>query len=257
MRIRQGYIAPHMEHFKKDFLELWGLREYDNPNEPCVFADLQKDETREMMINHNSIAIAMWGGGDTGENVADHVKGYSHIKHPVYGAYRLFLIEMGIDHKSKCVAWKNYDSFQPVPLGDKIYCYLGDDTEFKQTYYGAKYLPKLIEVFGKDRFIFAVRGNTIEWVRDNYYTDSFINIRMNPWAGATTMWEMGCMGRKSIANFTDNAPCALSFKSIDDVIDLIKEEEKKIGTIQYEVSDKTKAFLDYRNDDWLWTEYWK
>ena len=257
MRIEQGYIAPHMEHFKKDFLELWGLREYDNPNEPCVFADLQKEETRHMMITHNAFAIAMWGGGDTGEHVAREVKPHSHIKHPVYGAYRLFLDEMSIPYRKKCVAWKSYDPFQPVPLGDKIYCYVGDETEGKQLYYGIPYIKELIKIFGEDRFILAVRGKEINWLRDNYYTQSFINIRINPWGGATTMWEMGCMGRKSVANFTDGAPCALSYRSIDDIVDHIREEEKKIGTVQHEVSNQTRSFLDYKNDDWLWTEYWQ
>ena len=97
----------------------------------------------------------------------------------------------------------------------------------------------------------------MDWVKENYYTNSFVNIRMNPWAGATTMWEMGCMGRKTIGNFTDGAACGLPYKSIDDIIDWIKVEEKKIGTIQTAVADGTRSFLDYKNDDWLWTEYWK
>ena len=209
------------------------------------------------MVNHKAEAIAMWGGGDTSETIADQVKRHSHIKHPVYGAYRLFMVEMDIEHKQKCVAWKSYNDFQPVPLGNKIYCYLGDNTEFKQKYYGAHHVQRLVEVFGKDRFIFAIRGNSMDYVRDEYYANSFINIRMNPWAGATTMWEMGCMGRKSIVNFTDGAACGLPYKSMDDVIDSIREEEKKIGTMQKGVADATRKFLDETNDDWLWTEYWK
>ena len=258
MRTLQGYVPPHMVHFENGFMQKWDLKPYTDPNSPCVFLDISNEATRQLIVNHKSLAIVIWGGGDTSEENAYLIGHLKHVVTPVYGPFRIMMEEFGGKNwVNKVLALKSYQDFKPVPLGDKIYFYMGDESDYKKRYYGLPFLEPVIKYFGIDRFILAIRGNDINWLRDNFYTQSFVNVRMNPWAGATTMWEMGHMGRKTVCNWTENAPCAISYHSIEDVINAIKKEEEKIGTIQTQIAHDTKKFMNEYDDRWLYTEFWE
>jgi hypothetical protein len=258
MRVMQGHVPEHMVHFEDGFLKKWNLVPYTDPNSPCVFLDISNSHTREMIARHKSLAIVIWGGGDTSEENADFVGRLKHAVTPVYGPFKVMMQEFGhVNWVDKVLALKSYKDFAPVTLGDKIYFYSGDDSDFKKKYYGLPYLEPVIDYFGRDRFIIAIRGNEINWLRDNFYSKSFVSVRINPWAGATTMWELGHMGIKTICNMTNSAPCAIAYRSVEDIINAIKQEEKKIGTIQTQVARDTKKFMNEHDDSWLYTEYWE
>jgi len=70
------------------------------------------------------------------------------------------------------------------------------------------------------------------------------------------MWELGHMGIKTIAQAQGKLPNVLEYKNIDQVVDLIRQEEKKIGTIQCGVARQTRSVIT-TDDSWLKISFWK
>ena len=91
---------------------------------------------------------------------------------------------------------------------------------------------------------------------NQFYNQCFVYVKPNPRGGSTSMWELAHMGRKTIAQNQDGAPNVLEYKDINDIINLIYQEEKKIGTIQEQVSkDTQKIFMN--KSDWLTLDFWR
>ena len=55
MKITQASVLPHFHFFKKDFLSRWGLKDYYDPNIPCVFFGAR--DQSELIQNHQSYKI--------------------------------------------------------------------------------------------------------------------------------------------------------------------------------------------------------
>jgi hypothetical protein len=64
------------------------------------------------------------------------------------------------------------------------------------------------------------------------------------------------MGRNTITINIEDAPNFLQYKSDDELMRLVDQEFKKIGTVQNEVSEKTRNYF-HQSDDWLHEDYWK
>jgi len=64
------------------------------------------------------------------------------------------------------------------------------------------------------------------------------------------------MGRKCIHNGDLPGSIKWDKKNIDDIIDNINNEAKKIGSTNKELYKKTKKFIDV-GTDWLNVEYWR
>ncbi len=64
------------------------------------------------------------------------------------------------------------------------------------------------------------------------------------------MWELGHMGRKTITFNQGDIPNVLNYKSFDEIVSHIKNEEIKIGTLQNEVAEQTKNIF-MNGDNWL------
>ena len=86
---------------------------------------------------------------------------------------------------------------------------------------------------------------------------SFLNINFSDGNGLASVIELGLMGRKTIFNpkIENNIqriefPNFINYNSIEDIITIINEESKKIGTIQNPI--------DAHNikDEWLDLNFW-
>jgi len=64
------------------------------------------------------------------------------------------------------------------------------------------------------------------------------------------------MGRRTIYNGDIPGSISWNKNNIDEIIKNIDIESQKIGTINYEVSNNIKNFIDVKND-WLDTKFWK
>jgi len=136
--------------------------------------------------------------------------------------------------------------FKPNPLGDNIYCYLGDESS-KQIM-GFSFMEKLKRETSFN-IIYGFLGNNIEYVKEHYYDKCFINIKPNIVGGITTAVELAYMGRFTISD----AKAPFCINSLDNILSLIDQESKKIGTIQQ------SCIGNYYNagDEWKLIKYWK
>jgi hypothetical protein len=142
---------------------------------------------------------------------------------------------------------KDFSIFTPNRLGNKVYCYLG--SESSREIMGYSFMEKLRSRISFE-IIYGFLGNSIEYVKEQYYDKCFVNIKPNPIGGTTTAVELAYMGRKTISN--TEAPFCINYKDIDHIADLIKEESKKIGTIQ------PSCVGNYYNtgEEWKQTKFW-
>ncbi len=67
------------------------------------------------------------------------------------------------------------------------------------------------------------------------------------------------MGRKTIQheykNIADQGPHYLYYKDDKELVKLVKQESKKVGTLQEELAKKVRECY-HESDDWLYEEYW-
>lgn len=68
--------------------------------------------------------------------------------------------------------------------------------------------------------------------------------------GMTTVRELAYMGRKTICNSLYKFPSLIPYRDQNDIIELINEESKKIGTIQPSIISHNI------NNEWLYTDFW-
>jgi len=89
------------------------------------------------------------------------------------------------------------------------------------------------------------------------YERCFCGLRLTKHDGLPNqVIEMGVMGRRTIYNGDIPGSISWNKNNIDEIIKNIDIESQKIGTINYEVSNNIKNFIDVKND-WLDTKFWK
>ena len=92
---------------------------------------------------------------------------------------------------------------------------------------------------------------------ERLYSKTFTRyIKQDKVRGTVTSWKLGVMGRNTITINVEAAPNFLQYKSDDDLLRLVDEESKKIGTTQNGVPEKVKSYF-HQSDDWLHEDYWK
>ncbi len=253
----QVHVSGSLDYFKKFFKEKWDLVDYNNINEPAIFFGLYHQHEIQRFINHKGEKMIIWGGAD------QHINKFNKLKNiPNFvgsPAYRPPMIntfkKIGYPYKEIIIPFKDYSSLAPTPLGDKIYVYKGLNGNRKGYYKWDQYIVPLIKYFGKDRVIYS-QNQKIEYIINNHYNDSFVYVKPNEKGGNTTMWELAHMGRKTISNNQGDIPNVINFNNLESIIESIKNEEKKIGTIQLEVAEETKKCM-VNNKEWLNVKFWK
>lgn len=251
MRIEQVYISHHVTFFAKEFMKLWGLREYDNANDPALFFGCYDHREIEVIKAHRGFKLVMPTGEGSSlafapeDNV--HVVSSPALVIPDKPDY--------LNCKELVIPVKDYSLFKPEPLGDKIYCYQGRGTEGCKRKYNYALLKELMQELGEDRFLIGYQGHTIEEMIEQFYKPSFINLQLNPQAGFSSTLEMAHMGRYSICNIT--APFCFNYGCLDDIISHAKREiYVPYEYIREGISKQANYFLHY-STDWLYTEYWQ
>jgi hypothetical protein len=89
----------------------------------------------------------------------------------------------------------------------------------------------------------------------SYYSKAFIYVKPTPMGGCTSMIELGCMGIRTVGIGHSSFPSFITYKNLSHLFRIIKNESKKIGKIQSDVSESTFKILD--TSDWLNTDFWK
>lgn len=255
MKIVQCHISPGVKFFGDNFKKKWNLVDYYDRNLPCVFLGCYKVEDIDIVKKHVGFKVILFTGSDANNVLKFSKEDRINIISDTLVCWDGFKnLNNFSSSKFLMLPLKDYSKFTSTPLGDKIYAYQGRLTKSFQAHYRKDLVDELIKHFGKDRVILGYQGNSIDFVEENYYKKSFINIQFNSRAGLVTVLEMAHMGRRSISNYP--APFCIKFKTIEDVIKSIEEESKRIGYLQSEVSEAAKKFM-FVGDSWLDTKFWE
>lgn len=253
---KQVYVSSNLIYFKEFFKKKWGLVDYHNINEPAIFFGLYNKQEMQRFRKHKGLKMVIWGGADQSIPKFKEVKDTSNfVGSP---AYRPPLVksfkEIEYPYREIVLPFKDYSSLKATPLGEKIYVYRGIGGNRGDYYKWDEYITPLMKYFGADRFVYS-QNQKIDYIVDNLYSKSFIYIKPNEKGGSTTMWELAHMGRKTVSKNQGNIPNVLNFNDMESIIKIIKNEEKKIGTIQLEVVEQTKNCM-VNDKDWLNVKFW-
>jgi hypothetical protein len=246
MRIQQAHISKSLDLFRDGFMSRWNIVPYHDCEAPALFVGIYSSVDVAKFNDHNGLKIVLFGGADM-----------PNIK-CLKGNFFVVCDEFSYDHslsnyysgkvKKIRIPFKDYSDFKPVPLGNKIYCYQAGQSSLCGAKYRYDILKEVIKYFGSDKVIVGYQGHDIDYVRENYYAKSFVNLQLNPMAGFTSALEMAHMGRLSISNH--RAPFCIHYKDVADIILKIESIERNRLTAD------PSGFL-HESDDWLYTEYWK
>lgn len=256
-QVFQCYASqPMEEHFAKGLRERWNLSNYSDPNTPTVMFGWYGDTDDVNFINnHKGPLIMLWGGADMNSRRAVQLVKRANTYQIGYGWQSDLLTTWNVPHKKVIVPIKDYSRFQPTPLGDKIYVYKGWKVDRGSYFNWRESIQPLINEWGEDNFVFGM-GHDIDYVHENFYKKSFVYIKPNQRGGSTGMWELGYMGRKTIAQNQGGAPNVLEYRDLRDIANLVNQEAKKIGTVQEEVSQQVQNYMMNTNE-WLNLDWWK
>lgn len=250
MDITQIRVAPEVIFFSDGLYKKWNLKPYQDINKPCIFFGVYNDRDIQLIKRHVGFKIIWFT--NTSENSKQLSKKLIGIDNLVMINDGGIDIPVGVKSKKIILPIKDFSGFKPTKLGDKIYCYIGNNNlTNKHGYPIVKEIEKRIDF----EIIYGKLGNSISYIKDNYYDKCFLNINISDsrGSGMTTLAELGYMGRYTISNTIHNYPCVKRYKSIDDIVEIINEESKKIGTIQPSLMEK--HFYD--DTDWLNLDFWK
>jgi len=255
--IKQVYFADTLNFFKEDFLRRWKLKEYNNPNEPSLFVGLYSNKDVDTFTNHKSYKVLYFAGNDLQPPQLKIASQTPHTSCIGYGADWLYktLDSYNIPYTKTRILLKSFDDFIPTPLGENIYVYKGLNGNRPDHYKWKEIVQPLQQVFGEDRIIFS-QNLPLKELQEKYYNDCFVYIRPNPMGGGTAMFELGHMGRRTITNHHSDFSMCSGYKNINEMLDLIMEESKKIGTIQPQIAKELKSMFDHKGD-WLNLNHYK
>lgn len=245
---KQAYVSNILPHFKKGFMEKWGFKEYTDPNSPAVFLGIYSQQDMNVFRQHKSYKILHFGGNDLHPPQINLVKNESKVFLVGYGWIGEVFRINNLRYKEVIIPLKDFSEFTPTVLGDKIYIYKGIYGDRPDYFKWQKVVEPLQKTFGKDRIIFT-NHKPIEQLKEEYYNNCFVYVKPNERGGSTSMWELGHMGRKTITFNQGDVPNVLNYKSFDEIVSHIKNEESKIGTLQNEVSEQTKNI--FVGEEWL------
>jgi hypothetical protein len=249
-RIKQALVAQQISFFKENFLNRWDLQEYYDPNEPCIFFGGR--ELSKYIQDHNSIKIVI-------PATPNDIPNFSIVTN----RKDLFIISplkdtipFEVPCKDILIQIKDYSLFQPNILGDKIYFYSGFKNGYDE-YNKHKQVITQIENQTGYEVITTAHPNLnnffdVNYLKTNFYDKSFLNLNLSKDGNhLTTAIELGMMGRKTIMKKNyQNFSFMIDYVDIENIISIIKEESKKIGTIQPKIDAHSVGA------EWLDLNYW-
>lgn len=253
--IKQGRVSQSISSFK--FLEKYKLSEYKNPREPAIFFGCYNPpKDFNTIINHKSLGILVWGGTDIQMIDPYKLRKIKEKKNIKYIAQSGF-IENDLKHAGIICKRLPITTIKPIlnlqSLGNYIYCYA---PKCRYNFYGGRILDKLKKLLPNEKFIIA--SSPRQYSKEQLielYKNCFIGLRLTSHDGLPhTVVELGLMGRRCI--FNDEIPNAIQWKTIQDIIRIIKIEKLKIGQTNLQIANAIYNFLNIDNS-WLNENYWK
>ena len=251
----QCHIGPSVQFFGKEFMKRWNFIPYTDVNKPVVFFGVNNQH--ELINNHKGPKILITSGP------AD-LPNWNIIKN----RENLFLlsavdklnehIPSDIIFKREMIELKDFSTYKPNVLGNKIYVYTGT-AQWDVNSYVIDELQPLLPY----ELIYTKHGALkdyydLKYLKENYYDKSFMCINVTAGYGMTTVRELALMGRKTAMNpinYTHSfSKASLPFElnhPTKGLVKVIEKEAKKIGTIQPSINLHTQS-----DDQWLYLDYY-
>ena len=257
MRIKQcKMLNKNQEKRFKNFFKKYSLDKYDNFKDPAIFFSLWGFG---LIKRHEGFAVIIWRGSDIikMENKLKSIRKMKNVYHVAISSYIANDLEKyGIKYKFIPIVGVDLKYFKPFPMGNEIYTYIPDSNPKK---YYARYGFKIVKKIQKKiKYKINIINSPTQYSKKelvDIYKKCFCGFRMTKHDGLPSqVIEMGLMGRKSFYN--GNIPGSIKWdKSINNIVEDIEKEAQKIGSIDYEYSEKISNFIDI-SDNWLDTEFW-
>jgi len=229
--IKQVRVSHGLRRFKKGLMERWNLEDYHDKDAPCLFFNINGKEDIDAVKNHKGFKLIFFGNA-RGNQFIESLIGIKDLV-VIYNGYLNVPKNIQIKDMGNATPFeiRDYSIFRPNKLGNKIYAYIGNDKQKEK--YGYSILKNLQKSI-KYEIIFGLQGHTIEYVKQNYYDNCFLNLNLNlsGGGGITTATELAFMGRKTIMNTKFRYPFIIPHENDEDIIRLINQEAQKINTIQ-------------------------
>ena len=218
-------------------------------NKPMIFFGVYTNEDLELIKNHNSYSLIIWGGSDSLPSFALRAKQHKlftikknifHIAQSLWIANDLKLYKYAF----KQVAWYSLKKhlFNCCKKGKCIYIYKSNEV-----FYGKNIYNKIRKELEKK---YQIIDGIAPWLphdkMPSLYNKCFIGLRLVPHDGlASTVQELGLMGIKCVHN--GNSPSALNYNTISDILSHIEKEAKTIGTKDEKLAEEVKKYLTIPN----------
>jgi hypothetical protein len=281
--LRQAYVGKGYELFKNDFMKKYKFCNYTNINNPCIFYGIGKDSIIKIK-KHIGPKVIVFCGSDILHHM-NKLKTLKNLKNVYFLSISIFIFNIlqkyGINsrrlHLSPTLK-NNLNLYTPVKKGNSIFIYTGLGS--RKDIYGFPIWKKLILKFPDINFIVTtnpicykmhknhttikitdninikvITFNNYDDLLNNAYKKCFLGLRLTTNDGNSAIVnELGLLGIKSVHN--GYQPCAINYKSFEDIVDIINRERKTIGTIDYNIHKQMINF-NYVGYNWLNINYYK
>jgi hypothetical protein len=248
-RIIQSSSSPEAKFFLDKFNKRWNLMEYHNPRIPCFFFGCLGQHDR--INNHEGLKVVVFMS-PTDNRQLNLIKPSENL---IFLSSPFFKIPDQYKVKDVRIETQDYSIFKPSRLGNKIYSHIGNMG--RSRIFKFDELMKLQDkldweiIFGMSKTGADTYLSPIN-LKNRFYDNCFVNINLSNGAGETTIRELAKMGRRTITNLSNDYPCTINYVDHGHIIELIKEESKKIGTIQPDLMSGYR----YTGDEWLTADFW-
>jgi hypothetical protein len=275
-KIEQLYLSANLYKYKDDnrIHSYHKLNDYNDIYKPCFFYGIAKDQDIDTILNHKGKKYVIFSGGDIdllyhiNKNTRYTNTRWNFLKklHNLDEIYYIPRSEFMISDM-KLLNYKYtyypfygdaYSIYDIKPKGNKIYFYTYPD--YQKYLYGHSIVEEIKKRKPEYEFIQLTHNNAYLQNKEfcdesNIYTcesndeliekyqQCFIALRLTNHDGiANSVLELGSLGIKTIYN-DSKCPAALTYNSIDDVINHIENEKKTIGTIDDKLIENVKNFI--------------
>jgi len=227
-KILQAHFSQSVKFFENDFLKRWNIKPYSNPNAPAIFLGVCRPEDVTVINNHKDFKLVC----NTGKlrDIFHLINSENVVVTATMGGLaddERFNLEPTYQYKEASFEIKDFSPFLPNPLGPKVYCYLGNES-------GKHVMGYEVAMEVKERIpfemIIGMQGKSMNYVKENYYDQCFVNLKPSITGGLTTACELAHMGRFTISN--SKAPFCKGWETVDDIVNIINQECFKINSIQ-------------------------
>ncbi len=250
------HVSSGIDFFKNQILKTHkNLKLRYDINKPCVFFGIYNNIDVNLIRNHKSYGMIIFGGSDVLYKFV-----YKFLKELDYNRFVLISQSKWITQdlkkyglKSYQVPWYSLDKskFTPTKKGNKIYAYCPNSNP---SFYRMDIIEKIKSLTEYD---IIIGDGTFDYSKmPNIYSQCFIGLRLLHHDGlGSTVQELGLMGIKCVHN--GNTPSGISYKHTNDILNAINNEAKSIGTTDYKLAASVDKFLTINSNFFKLSNYFK